>query len=177
MMDIFSNTNQIKQIRRVHFHAFMQETHRRIRQQRKNSASGDPITFVAKSIFSETKVLCFDEFQVSDAADAMILKRLFEKLFQMGLVIVSTSNQNPDELYEGGINRELFLPFINLLKKKCRVFEINGNRDFRIEKLITNKVYFSPINTANTLSFNALFKKVSGSENSEKITVKVAVSR
>ena len=118
MMDMISNTNQINQIKRVHFHAFMHEAHKRIRKQRNISNSGDPIIFVAKAIFSETKVLCFDEFQVNDAADAMILKRLFEKLFQMGLVIISTSNQHPDELYKGGINRELFLPFIALIKKQ-----------------------------------------------------------
>ncbi len=173
MMDIFSNTNQVKQIKRVHFHAFMQDTHRRIREQRNSSKRGDPITYVAKSIFSETKVLCFDEFQVNDAADAMILKRLFEKLFLMGLIIISTSNQHPDELYHGGINRELFLPFISLLKKKCRVFEINGNRDFRLEKLVDNKVYFFPINNESIFSFNSLFIKVSGSERSEKIIINV----
>ena len=173
MMDMFSNTNQINQIKRVHFHAFMHEAHKRIRKQRNISNSGDPIIFVAKAIFSETKVLCFDEFQVNDAADAMILKRLFEKLFQMGLVIISTSNQHPDELYKGGINRELFLPFIALIKKRCRVFEIKGERDFRLEKLVTNKVYFSPINTQNKLSFNSLFKKISGSENYEKIIINV----
>ena len=129
--------------------------------------------FVAKSIFSETEVLCFDEFQVNDAADAMILKRLFQKLFEMGLIIISTSNQSPDDLYQGGINRELFVPFIELLKKKCKIIKVNGERDFRLEKLVTNKVYFFPINDENESSFYSLFKQISGNNNSEKISINV----
>ncbi len=165
LMDMFCNTNGIEKIKRFHFHAFMQDTHIKIREQRNKSKAGDPISYVAKSIFSEINVLCFDEFQVNDAADAMILKRLFQKLFEMGLIIITTSNQHPDDLYKGGINRELFLPFIDLLKEKCNIFQIEGGRDFRLEKLITNKVYFFPINPTNKSAFHTLFEEISGNKN------------
>ncbi len=173
LMDLFSNSTGIKNVRRVHFHAFMQETHALIREQREQSKIGDPIIYVAKTIFSETKILCFDEFQVNDAADAMIIQRLFAKLFELGLVVVSTSNQPPDDLYLGGINRDLFLPFIKLLKTKCKIFKIDGEKDYRLEKLVKNKVYFHPHNEVNKKQFYSTFQKISGSEKTEKLRLNV----
>ena len=120
--------------RRAHFHEFMLDVHGRIHEHKKACPRSDPVPPVALSLAREARVLCFDEFQVTDIADAMIVKRLFTMLFELKVVVVATSNRAPEELYEGGINRSLFVPFIDTVRRECDVFEMGGGRDYRMER-------------------------------------------
>ncbi|PIW30821.1 MAG: cell division protein ZapE [Rhodobacterales bacterium CG15_BIG_FIL_POST_REV_8_21_14_020_59_13] len=149
LMDIFFRTAPVAKKRRVHFHEFMQETHGRIGDWRKRlerkRGQDDPIPPVAKAIAAEARLLCFDEFQVADIADAMLLGRLFEHLFDIGVVVVATSNRAPDDLYRDGINRQLFLPFIAELKSRLDVMEIASGIDHRLQQLTAAPVYYTPL--------------------------------
>uniref|UniRef100_UPI0035C669C2 cell division protein ZapE n=1 Tax=Hyphococcus sp. TaxID=2038636 RepID=UPI0035C669C2 len=144
--------------RRVHFHEFMGEAHELIAEWRAKSeaekkkhkaydrgAPDDPMPPVAHDLAEDALLLCFDEFHVTDIADAMILGRLFTALFERGVIIVATSNRAPDDLYKDGLNRQLFLPFIDLLKSKLDVFEMRSARDYRLEKLSAAPVYLTPL--------------------------------
>lgn len=158
LMDLFFNNTAHAAKRRAHFHEFMLDAHERIadwraapeRQRRRHKAwsrknPDDPIPLVAHDIAEQAKLLCFDEFQVTDIADAMILGRLFSALFDNGVVIVATSNRPPDDLYKDGINRQLFLPFIDMLKDRLDVMELVAARDYRLEKLEGAPVYYTPL--------------------------------
>ena len=158
LMDIFFNNIDINAKRRVHFHAFMAEIHDRIgawraadkREKRRHKAydrkaPDDPMPPVAHDVAHEATLLCFDEFQVTDIADAMILGRLFEALFAKGVIVVATSNRPPDDLYKDGLNRQLFLPFIDLLKERLNVFELQAAQDYRLAKLEQAPVYYQPL--------------------------------
>ena len=158
LMDLFFADAPVKDRRRVHFHAFMSEVHellglwramspaeRRKHPLRVKGAGEDPIAPAAKKIASEAQLLCFDEFQVTQIADAMILSRLFEALFERGVTVLATSNRHPTELYKNGINRELFTPFIDLLQDKCVVHELSSDRDYRLERLTEAPVWHSPL--------------------------------
>ncbi|WP_430396178.1 cell division protein ZapE [Ferrovibrio sp.] len=153
LMDLFFATAPVAKKRRVHFHAFMQEVHAAIFRYRslpddsaeRKKGGDDPIKPVAKAIAEQAWLLCFDELQVSDVADAMILGRLFQKLFDRGVVVVATSNRAPDELYLNGLNRPLFVPFIALFKEKLDVLQLAAARDYRLQRLSGAKVWHSPL--------------------------------
>jgi cell division protein ZapE len=147
LMDLFFRSVPSLRKRRVHFHAFMLEVHDRIEQERR-ARTDQPIAKVANDLAAETALLCFDEFQVEDIADAMILERLFRALFDAGVVVVATSNRAPDELYEHGLQRERFLPFIALLKQKLYVLELDSGRDYRLARLHGKPVYHHPLGDA-----------------------------
>jgi len=151
LMDMFFATAPLKLKRRVHFYAFMREVHERIHERR--ALKGDLIGPIAQDIAAEATLLCFDEFHVTDIADAMILGRLFAALFAAGVIIVATSNRAPDELYQGGLQRERFLPFIDLLKEKLDLLELDGRRDYRLARFAGRQVYFTP---ADDNSYRAL---------------------
>jgi cell division protein ZapE len=140
LMDLFFQHSPVVHKRRAHFHEFMAEVHERIYGFRQNVArgeiaDGDVIARTAASIFDEAWLLCFDEFHVTDIADAMILGRLFAKLFELGTVVVATSNVAPEDLYKGGLNRALFLPFIAQISAHMDVMRLDARTDFRLEKL------------------------------------------
>jgi cell division protein ZapE len=144
LMDAFFTSVAMEKKHRVHFYAFMADVHARIHARREEK--GDPIPPVAQSIAAETTLLCFDEFHVVDIADAMILGRLFAALFAEGVVVVATSNRAPGALYEGGLQRERFLPFIDLLKEKLDIIQLDGPRDYRLARFAGRQVYFTPVN-------------------------------
>lgn len=145
LMDLFFDHLPIKSKRRVHFHGFMLDIHNRIHKL-KDKDAGDPIQHVANQIAEESKLLCFDEFQVSDIADAMILGRLFKILFDKGVVVVATSNRHPDDLYKHGLQREQFLPFIAIFKQKMKIIPLNGTTDYRLQHLKSlSTVYYTPL--------------------------------
>ena len=153
LMDLFFAASQVVRKRRVHFHEFMGDVHERIgafRRQQKNGehADEDPIRLTAAAIADESWLLCFDEFNVTDIADAMILGRLFTRLFELGVVVVATSNVAPGELYRDGLNRSLFLPFIALMERHMEVVELAARADFRLEKLAGQPVWHVPADAA-----------------------------
>ena len=146
LMDLFVASGPPRKTRRTHFHVFMGEIHRLIGAWRSGDAAArkarfgqykgdDPIPPVADVVADSAGLLCFDEFQVTDIADAMILGRLFEALFARGVTLVATSNRRPDELYKDGINRQLFLPFIGLLKQRLEIVSVAGGHDYRLDRL------------------------------------------
>ena len=149
LMDLFFRQSRVARKRRMHFHEFMAEVHERIYGFRQNIkrgeiADGDVIGLTAASIFDEAWLLCFDEFHVTDIADAMILGRLFSKLFDLGTVVIATSNVAPVELYKGGFNRALFLPFIAQISDHMDVLRLDARTDFRLEKLAGIKMWLVP---------------------------------
>ncbi|MTI00249.1 cell division protein ZapE [Roseibium sp. RKSG952] len=150
LMDLFFEVTVIRRKRRAHFHEFMLDVHERIHAHRQAHKRGevkedDPIPPVARQIARETRLLCFDEFSVTDIADAMILGRLFTQLFELGVIVVATSNVDPNDLYKDGLNRQLFLPFIKLLKSKVNVLHLDSPTDYRLEKLAGTPVYVTPL--------------------------------
>ena len=160
LMDIFFETAPIAKNhkRRVHFHTFMQEVHRRMHALRGQGQTTDIIAAVADEVTETAWLLCFDEFQVTNIADAMILGRLFEALFARGVVVVATSNRAPDQLYERGLQRELFLPFIDLIKTKLDVLCLNGDTDWRRARILGMKVYHTPLGRDADAALAAAFR-------------------
>ncbi|WP_457587030.1 cell division protein ZapE [Ensifer canadensis] len=150
LMDMFFEAVPIQRKRRAHFHEFMADVHERIYKHRQKLKNGetkqaDPIPPVASELFGEARLLCFDEFTVTDIADAMILARLFSELFAKGCVLVATSNVAPDNLYRDGLNRGLFLPFIDLLKANTEIISLDTDTDYRLMKTDGNPVWISPL--------------------------------
>jgi cell division protein ZapE len=142
LMDLFCAQSPVPAMR-VHFHEFMGRVQDRLNDARKRRDVTNPIFPVAKQFASEARLICFDEFQVTQIADAMILAGLFEELFKRGVTVVATSNRHPDELYKHGLNRHLFLPFIEVLKQQCEVFELASERDYRLERLTEAPVWYA----------------------------------
>ena len=156
LMDLFFEHAHVERKRRVHFHAFMLEVHERIHRLRRREKS-EPIAPLAGQLAEEAWLLCFDEFHVTDIADAMILGRLFEALFQMGVVVVATSNFAPDDLYRNGLQRELFLPFIALIKEKLDILHLEGGIDWRHRRMKGMRIYHTPLGPDATAALNTAF--------------------
>ncbi|MEM9433572.1 MAG: cell division protein ZapE [Pseudomonadota bacterium] len=143
LMDLFYDHVQEPRKKRIHFHAFMQEVHHALYEARKTDTK-DPILPVAKAIIAETRVLCFDEMQITDITDAMIVGRLFEKLLEAGSVVITTSNRPPDDLYKDGLNRDLFVPFIEQIKTHLEIYKLESPTDYRRNRLSSSETYFCP---------------------------------
>jgi cell division protein ZapE len=178
LMDLFYEALPVRRKRRVHFHAFMADVHERIhayRQRLKNGevSGDDPIAPVAEALAEEAWVLCFDEFTVTDIADAMILGRLFTALFARGVVVVATSNVEPNRLYEGGLNRSLFLPFIDLLQQRMAVAKLEARTDFRLEKLAGSPVFYTPANEESHAALTRAFRSLTGRDQGKPLTLTV----
>ncbi len=160
LMDLFVATLAVP-VRRVHFHAFMQEVHTGMHAARKEGVH-DALKPVAEAVARDARVLAFDEMQISDITDAMIVGRLFEMLFEAGVLIVTTSNRAPDDLYKDGLNRGLFLPFIELLKKRMIVHELASARDHRQGRIAGAPVYFTPADARAHEAIDALWQRLTG---------------
>jgi cell division protein ZapE len=160
LMDFFFEDPAIAKKRRAHFNRFMMDVHARIHAERQRAGSSDPIPVVARDLAEEARLLCFDEFQVTDVADAMILGRLFDRLFQEGVIIVATGNTAPDRLYEGGLNRQLFLPFIEEIKQRLDVIELNGPADYRLQRIAGLNVYLTPLGPEADAAMDAAWRRL-----------------
>jgi cell division protein ZapE len=172
-MDLFFAAAAVANKRRVHFHAFMLDVHDRIERQRR-AKSAEPVATVGAELADEAALLCFDEFQVNDIADAMILERLFRALFDAGTIVVATSNRPPSRLYEDGLQRDRFLPFIALLEERLDRLELDSGRDYRLARLTGQKVYYWPLGAAAHDALAAAFAAMTGgaAPASERLIVK-----
>ncbi|HEY2709655.1 MAG TPA: cell division protein ZapE [Caulobacteraceae bacterium] len=184
LMDLFFEASPVEKKRRVHFHVFMAEVHGLVNAWRTGDAAArhakfgaakgdDPVPPTAEVIARDARLLSFDEFQVTDIADAMILGRLFEQLFARGVTVTATSNRAPDELYKNGLNRQLFVPFIEMLKARMEVVAIDGGRDYRLDRLRAAGVWFSPIDADNEASFDRLWRQMLGGDEEVGATLEV----
>ena len=179
LMDLFFDTVPVRRKRRVHFNAFMADAHDRIQKHRLARKNGtaredDPIPPVARALADEAWVLCFDEFSVTDIADAMILSRLFSALFANGVVLVATSNVAPDDLYRDGLNRQLFEGFIKILKRNAEIVGLSAESDYRLAKLSGMPVYLTPLSPETDAAMDEAWKAVTGGKPAgpETVTVK-----
>ncbi|MCB1984503.1 MAG: cell division protein ZapE [Burkholderiales bacterium] len=176
LMDLFYSVAPLTMKRRIHFHEFMLEIHANLKnwhslntQQRKQEIKNlsrfrggktdldDPMPATALRIVNKTSLLCFDELQVTDIADAMVVARLFKELFEQGVVIVATSNRKPDDLYKNGLNRHRFVPFIDRIKETMEIISLNGPIDYRYDRLKGTDTYFYPVNEQTTAALSTAF--------------------
>ena len=158
LMDLFFDAAPVARKRRVHFHEFMLEIQDRLHKRRGAGRVDDLLPTVANDIADDAWLLCFDELHVVNIADAMILGRLFEALFARGAIVVATSNWSPDRLYEGGLQRQLFLPFIELLKAKLDVLHVEAAQDYRLARLMTMQVWRTPLGPSATRALDKAFE-------------------
>ncbi len=179
LMDLFYDHTNIDERKHVHFHAFMQEVHRRLHSFReaqdagKVAKSSDPIEALSKVIIDQAWLLCFDEFHVTDIGDAMILGRLFEALFKQGVIVVTTSNRHPKDLYKDGLQRERFLPFIDMLMEKLEVIELDSETDYRLERLQQMDAYLTPCNDVTNAKLQHNFETLTVGVESHKRVLNV----
>ncbi|HSF95350.1 MAG TPA: cell division protein ZapE [Thermohalobaculum sp.] len=172
LMDLFFDSAPVRRKRRVHFHAFMQEVHVGVHIARESNVD-DPIRPVAEEIAEGAVLLCFDEFQVSDITDAMILGRLFEALFARGVVVVATSNRAPDDLYKDGLNRQVFVPFIKMLKDRVDLIELDTPIDYRQGNENGALSYFTPLGPVAEAGMEAAWRRETGGEPSPPLTLSI----
>ncbi len=169
LMDLFFQQSQVMHRRRAHFHEFMADVHERIYDFRQGMARGeiaeaDVVRLIATAIFDEAWLLCFDEFHVTDIADAMILGRLFSQLFDLGAVVVATSNVAPQDLYKGGLNRALFVPFIAQIETHMNVLWLDARADFRLERLAGVRMWLTPADGAAEAALDDAWLKMTGGD-------------
>src|SRR5262245_61505015 len=167
LMDLFFEASAVIRKRRVHFHEFMSDVHERVHAYRQELKNGDenehdPIQRTAAAIAEESWLLCFDEFHVTDIADRMVLGRLFTRLFELGVVLVATSNLAPGDLYKDGLNRALFLPFIALLERHCDVVRLEARIDFRLEKLTGVPTWYVPDDAKAGAALDDAWRRLAG---------------
>ena len=173
LMDLFFADAPVAKKRRVHFHEFMLEVQARLHSRREKLAAegappeADTIVPIASEIAEETRLLCFDEFQVTNIADAMILARLFETLFGEGITVIATSNRKPDDLYRDGLQRDRFLPFIDLIKQRLEILELGGEHDYRLDRLRNFDVYLTPSGAWANAKLDEAFRALSGGADGE----------
>jgi len=170
IINFFLDNIEEKKVLRTHFNKFMIEIHNLFQIQKKNK---DPIANIAKDYSKDFRLFFLDEFQITNIVDAMLLKKLFEEFFNNKIFIIMTSNTKPDELYKDGLQREQFLPFINILKKKTLIFELSTGIDYRLLFLKNKRKFFSPITEETKKIFNEIFKKFIGNKETEKLILEV----
>ena len=179
LMDMFFDVAPVEDRKRVHFHAFMQEVHKRMHSFREAVKAGkapestDPLVALSRVITDQAWLLCFDEFHVTDIADAMILARLFEALFEAGVVVVATSNRHPKDLYKDGLQRDTFLPFIDMLGEKLDVLELEAGIDYRLDRLKTMEVFLTPVNAETDAKLEQDFHSLSIGGQPRPVTLNV----
>lgn len=171
LMDLFFGQTDVPK-RRVHFHAFMQEVQGKLDDARRANTV-DAMRPVAEEVAGSLRLLCFDEMQITDIADAMIVGRLFEALFERGVTIVTTSNRVPEDLYKNGLNRQLFLPFIGLIREKLDVYELASENDYRQNRLAGQQVYFTPAGREARTKMDALWDELTGGDHHGKLDIPV----
>ncbi|MDB6096994.1 MAG: AFG1-family ATPase [Francisellaceae bacterium] len=159
LMDLFFTTLPIKKKMRIHFHHFMKKIHQELNELKQTK---QPLAMIANNLVKTTRVLCLDEFFIEDIADAFLLGNLFKALFEKNIIVILTSNTKPCRLYEKGLQREVFLPTIELLENQLEIVQLKGNKDYRLEKFQINKIYYYPINLQNSKAFEALFNDLGG---------------
>jgi cell division protein ZapE len=172
LMDLFLEFAPLAKKRRTHFNAFMVDVHAAIHAERQKAVVTDPIPPVARAIANTATLLCFDEFQVTDVADAMILGRLFQQLFELGTVIVATSNTPPGRLYEGGLNRQLFLPFIALIEERLDVMELHGALDYRRLRMSGLDIYITPPGLEADAKMDAAWARLTDQKSGQTMTLR-----
>ncbi len=172
LMDLFVGELGIQRKRRVHFHAFMQEVHEGMHKARQQGVQ-DALAPVADKLIRELRLLALDEMQITDITDAMIVGRLFEKLFEAGVVVVTTSNRPPEDLYKDGLNRQLFLPFIELIRERLVVHELSSPQDYRQDKLAGAQTYFAPLDAKAHAGIEAIWQSFAADETPRPLSLTV----
>jgi cell division protein ZapE len=174
LMDLFFDTAAVARKQRIHFHRFIQNVHTRIHAWKKAHPDvSDPIPPLADQIAADSALLCFDEFQVNDIADAMILGRLFQALFDRGVVVVTTSNTAPDDLFKGQPGRDAFLPFIALIKQRMELLVMNGGRDYRRERMRGLRTWLVPADEMSRQELDKAFRRLTGGSAIRPVTLAV----
>ena len=174
LMDLFYETTPVEKRRRVHVHPFMQEVQQKLHNWRTEGNGKqlvEPLPRLAQEIARKISLLCFDEFQVEAVVDAMILRRLFEAMFEFGVTVVATSNTAPDDLYAGGLQRERFLPFIDLLKEKMQIIELSSEKDYRRDRLKAVGVYHTPLGIKAQTALDDAFQRLTDGAEGRSDTV------